>query len=93
MSSLFERYFIQPLEEEADERLALKEQAAAISGFVSHPYFEKVLERLAKLEYENRTQPGPAENMLYQTGVRDGIEKARLELESLVAHVREFRDE
>lgn len=92
MSRLFSRLFIAPLEQEEEERQAIAHEVELAAGFTSHPYFEKVLKALSGMEYDARPRLEDSDKT-YSIGVRDGIERARLYLESVAKQVREFRNE
>lgn len=88
MSSLFQRLFIAPLAEEEDEAEAVERERQEVIQFLGTPYFEKVLARLGEIQEQNDPRPGSHENMLYQSGVRDGIKLVRQYLDALVDSVR-----
>lgn len=89
MSNLFRAFFVEPLQREEQEREATSAEMEKLSTFVSHPYFERLTKDIQDLENRHRPKPGSEGEMIYAIGVRDGIEKARLHLESLVAFIQE----
>ena len=82
-----------PFQREAEEKEATSAEMERLAAFVSHPYFSKLVSDIRELEDRHRPRPGSEGEMVYAIGVRDGIEKARLHLDSLIAFVQEQRRE
>ena len=88
MSSLFQRLFVDPLAEDQDEAEAVERERQEVIQFLGTPYYETVRAKLKEIQEQNDPRPGSHENMLYQSGVRDGIKLVRQYLDALADSVR-----
>ena len=93
MSNLYRALFVDPFTREVEQMEEQQHEVEVLSSFVRNIYFAKLQKDLRDLEDRCKPQPGSEGEMVYAIGVRDGIEKARLHLESLVKFVQEHTRE
>jgi hypothetical protein len=89
ISTLVARYFYDPLKnDEAKDRAF----AASAAAFIRTDYFPEFRSHLEKLRKASEPRPGQEGQMLYQCGVRDGIDMVLNHLNDLLNKVKETHE-
>jgi len=89
LSTLVERYFYSPLQEDEEEQKKENARIDSAAAFVRTDHFPEFKDHLEKLRKSCEPKAGQPESMLYQCGVRDGIDKVLDHLNDLVEKVKE----
>jgi len=92
LSNLVERYFYRPLKEDEETTEKDRALAANAAAFMRTEYFPEFRSHLEKMRKANEPRPGQEGQMLYQCGVRDGIDMVLNHLNDLVEKVRETHE-
>jgi len=91
-TKLYRRYFLGKSDED-DEAEALKQgRIASIAEWVSRSFYVEFRRNLGVIRKNNEPKPGNQEQMLYNIGVRDGIDIVIELLSRLEQEVKESRD-
>ena len=92
MSSLRERYFVDPLKSEDDTKEMLRERWAAQARFINDEYLkEEFIPWLEGVLEAHEVEPGTHETMLANTGVRKGLKIALGQLNRIRRNVEELQ--
>jgi len=89
LSTLVARYFYDPLKNEEEVVEKDRALAASAAAFIRTDYFPEFRAHLEKLRKANELRPGQEGQMLYQCGVRDGIDMVLNHLNDLLNKVKE----
>lgn len=86
-------YFMGALDREIEAAPHVEEQSReTVTDFVSRPGYGKLKEWLAVTIEAHKPQPGTERDMLYQMGVRDGLELVQKKFRLLEEFARRVED-
>ena len=91
MPSLRERYFLDPLKVEEDEKEKIQERWAAQARFIHDEYLKaEFLPWLETALEQYEPKPGSHESMLHSTGVRAGLKLVKDHIDRVRRNVEEL---